>query len=237
MRDQILPTGKWEFNEEVARCFDDMLKRSIPQYDEMRRLILSIASHVLDSSKDRVVLDLGCSTGLNISPLVERYGASATITGVDVSEPMLAEASARFSKYPSSESVSIIRVDLRNEFPPAVYNLITSVLTVQFIPMEHRQALLKKIYDHLAPEGCFIMVEKVLSNYHQLNDIMTEEYAKFKMEHGYSQEQIDRKKIALEGVLVPVASDWNRELLRQAGFEKTDIFWKWMNFEAYACFK
>lgn len=31
-RDTVDPEADWEFNGEVARSFDDMLKRSIPQY-------------------------------------------------------------------------------------------------------------------------------------------------------------------------------------------------------------
>jgi tRNA (cmo5U34)-methyltransferase len=237
MKDELLPSDKWRFDEEVTKCFDDMLSRSIPQYDVMRKLIFSIGIYVLDNCKDRIVLDLGCSNGLNIDPFVKRYGPSIQITGIDVSEPMLAEAAARFDEYVKSKVVKIINMDLRKDFPPGMYNLITSVLTIQFIPMEYRQDLLQKVYDHLVPGGCFILVEKVLGNFSQLNNLMVEEYTKFKMENGYSIEQIDRKKLSLEGVLVPVTSDWNQDLLRQAGFTKLDVFWRWMNFEAYVCFK
>ena len=38
IRDQTRPQGKWAFDGEVARVFDDMLARSIPQYETMRGL-------------------------------------------------------------------------------------------------------------------------------------------------------------------------------------------------------
>ena len=35
MKDNILVDKKWEFDSNVADCFEDMLSRSIPQYDVM----------------------------------------------------------------------------------------------------------------------------------------------------------------------------------------------------------
>ena len=36
-KDNIMQNGKWKFNEEVSNCFEDMLERSIPQYETMRQ--------------------------------------------------------------------------------------------------------------------------------------------------------------------------------------------------------
>ena len=38
MRDNVKPGEKWEFNEDVAACFANMLERSIPDYKSMRAL-------------------------------------------------------------------------------------------------------------------------------------------------------------------------------------------------------
>jgi tRNA (cmo5U34)-methyltransferase len=54
-----------------------------------------------------------------------------------------------------------------------------------------------------------------------------------KAEHGYSREEIDRKRFSLEGVLVPVTARWNEELLAAAGFDQIDCFWRWMNFAGW----
>ena len=42
MKDQVMPEGKWEFNQEVTDCFDEMLERSIPAYNDMRDLVTRI---------------------------------------------------------------------------------------------------------------------------------------------------------------------------------------------------
>ena len=43
MDDKVIPEGKWQFNGEVANCFDGMLRRSIPQIDVMRQAVTDLA--------------------------------------------------------------------------------------------------------------------------------------------------------------------------------------------------
>lgn len=62
-------------------------------------------------------------------------------------------------------------------------------------------------------------------------------YYNLKASNGYTQEQIERKRLSLEGVLVPVTAKWNEELLRMAGFVHVDSFWRWMNFAGWVAVK
>ena len=57
---------QFEFDEEVASVFDDMLNRSVPYYKEMQRLTINFALNFLED--DYKVFDLGCSTA---STLIE----------------------------------------------------------------------------------------------------------------------------------------------------------------------
>jgi len=66
---------------------------------------------------------------------------------------------------------------------------------------------------------------------------MVDLYYRLKSANGYSQEEIQRKRMSLEGVLVPVTAAWNEELLRQAGFQQVDCFWRWMNFAGWVALK
>ena len=38
--DKTIPKGKWEFDKDVTKVFDNMLSRSIPQYNVMRDLVV-----------------------------------------------------------------------------------------------------------------------------------------------------------------------------------------------------
>lgn len=237
IKDNITPKSKWEFDKNVTDCFDDMLERSIPQYDVMRDAVFNLGCKALDKNKNISVLDIGCSNGLSLERYVHKYGAYGRFRGIDVSEPMLQQAKERFKGYIKTNIVYIENMDLRVNFPMDKFSLIQSVLTIQFIPIEYRQKIIQNIYNHLCENGCFIMVEKVLGNCSELNEIMIDEYLKLKENNGYSKDQIERKRLSLEGVLVPVTSNWNIDLLKQAGFRKVDVFWRWMNFEGYICIK
>lgn len=241
--DNVVPGDKWEFDESVADCFSDMLSRSIPQYDVMRETSANLVCDIIGQNnayREFNILDIGCSDGLMIQTIVNKLkGNKGRILGVDVSEPMLKKAEERFSltNSVSNVSVSIKNCDLRYHFPKNDYDVITSILSVQFIPIEYRQTILQNVYDNLCPGGAFIFVEKVLGNTAELNRLFVKEYYDLKKKNGYSEEQIERKRLSLEGVLVPVTSDWNKSLLQQAGFRQIDDFWRYMNFVGYIAIK
>src|SRR5437667_297216 len=62
-------------------------------------------------------------------------------------------------------------------------------------------------------------------------------YYEFKRASGYTREEIERKRLSLEGVLVPVTSGWNEELLKTVGFKQVDCFWRLMNFACWIAIK
>ena len=85
--------------------------------------------------------------------------------------------------------------------------------------------------------GVFIFVEKILGSDNVINNMLVKSYYDIKSDNGYSYDAINRKKKSLEGVLVPVTSNWNRDLLKQAGFTKMETFWKCLNFEGIVALK
>ena len=88
----------------------------------------------------------------------------------------------------------------------------------------------------LKPGGRLIYVEKVLGE-SRLDQDMVDIYYDHKREMGYTEEQIERKRLSLEGVMVPITAKWNEELLVKAGFHTVDSFWRWMNFAGWVAIK
>lgn len=225
--------GRWEFDAEVAVRFDDMLARSIPQYPVMRKLVTDMASRFVPRGRalSSHVVDLGASRGEAVAPLIDRFGAHATYHLVEPSEPMRAALQERFAEL---ENVRIYSHDLRSGYPqvgPADVTLC--VLTLMFTPIQHRQRILRRIWEHTKFGGALIIVEKVLGATADLDEAFVDLYYALKGENGYSAEAIERKRLALEGVQVPVTAAWNEDLLRTAGFTEVDCFWRWSNFAAW----
>lgn len=233
--DKTVPEGKWTFNGDVTEVFDDMLERSIPQYEVMRKSCIDIASCFVKPNTD--IVDLGCSRGEAIAELVRIFGAYNRFIGVEVSKPMLEASRKRFEGWISNGIVNILDFDLRKGYPPVRASVTLAVLTIQFTPIEYRLRILSDIYKSTIEGGIFILVEKVLGNSAQIDDLLVQIYYKMKQEHGYSQDDIDRKKLSLEGTLVPVTAKWNEEMLRMSGWSQVDCFWRWMNFGGWIAIK
>jgi len=231
MQDNVNASIPWVFDAEVTDAFDDMLKRSIPQYEVMRKAVFDLGCTFVKSGTH--IVDLGCSRGEALEPFVSRFGAHNRFVGVEISKPMLAASRERFKGYMQCGLVDVLDMDLRKEYPPVNASVTLAVLTLQFTPIEYRQRILSDIYAHTLPGGALILVEKVLGQDSMIDRAMVSAYRNLKADHGYSQEQIERKAMSLEGVLVPVTSSWNADLLRQAGFMHIDCFWRWMNFAAW----
>lgn len=227
---------KWEFDEKVSEVFDEMLNRSIPSYSRMRYLINQICKHHIKRNglKHSNILDLGCSTAEQIYELQQELPYNKFI-GLECSTPMVREAR---KKCKDIYNVEILTHDIvKEEFPVNMCGVILSILTLQFIPLEYRQKVLKKVYDSLDNNGVFIFVEKVIGDNYDYSELYETLYYSMKNINGYSTDEIRDKKLKLEGVLVPVTNNFNIELLKQAGFKKLEIFWKDLNFIGYIAMK
>lgn len=230
------PPGRhWEFDTSVTAVFDDMLRRSIPQYEVMRHAVADLAARYVKPNTD--VVDLGCSLGEALAPLVDRFGADCRYVGVEVSPPMLEAARTRFRRLIDAGVVQILDLDLRTGFPRVSASVVLSVLTIQFTPIEHRLRILENIHASLLTGGALIFVEKVIGASASLDRDLVELYYEFKRASGYTREEIERKRLSLEGVLVPVTARWNEGLLRTVGFRHLDCFWRWMNFAGWIAVK
>lgn len=236
MKDQVMPTGKWEFDEEVTGCFDEMLERSIPAYADMRDLVTRIGKNFVKPKTS--IIDLGCSTGEAIAPFIRSHGCQNDYRLYDVSEPMLEETRRRYESWIKEGVVNVESFDIRNGLPEHTDAcLILSVLTLQFTPIEYRQKIISSIYKSLEPGGALILVEKVLGDNSGLDELFVGEYYKIKAENAYTQEQIAAKRKSLEGVLVPITAEWNEQMLRKAGFGSVDCFWRYLNFAGWLAVK
>lgn len=236
MKDNVDVKGrKWEFDAQVADCFDDMLSRSIPDYMNMRMLTAQIGRHYVQQMTR--ITDIGCSSGGSIQPFVNIFGACNRYSLFDMSEPMLDICRRKFDGFVKTGLMDIERYDIRRGIPSGDNSLIISCLTLQFTPIEYRQAIVQSVYDHLLPGGAFLLVEKVLGNDAALDRVLVGEYYRLKRSNAYTEEQIQDKRKSLEGVLVPITAKWNEELLRSCGFQRIDCYWRYLNFVAWVAVK
>ena len=227
--------GKFEFNEPVARVFDDMLERSVPFYKECQQMVIELAQHF--AQKNSAVYDLGCSTGTLLRHLVKAIPATRTIrfVGLDNSEAMLKKARGKLKGH--LKRCELVEANLESDFELADASVVIMNYTLQFLSPKRRAAMLKKIYQGLRPGGSLILIEKVRGESDDLNDLFIEQYHAHKRSRGYSKLEIAKKREALENVLIPLKPGKNRDLLTEAGFRQVDVFFKWFNFAGFLAAK
>lgn len=222
---------KFEFDEAVAQVFDDMLSRSVPYYEECQQMVLQIAAPFC--RKGSKVYDLGCSTGSLLLLLAKNFSKSVELIGVDNSIPMLKKAREKLQTDGSLDRCKLIEADLKSSFYFSDASVVIMNYTLQFIPPPRRPALIEKIFKALNQGGCFILIEKMIGESAELDSVFVKLHHKFKSDHGYSQNEISRKREALENVLIPFTEGQNRKLLHDAGFTAVDTFFKWFNFSGF----
>lgn len=226
---------KFAFDERVVEVFDDMISRSVPLYQEVQVATAKLARHFIQPNS--TIYDLGCSTGTTLIQLCREFVSSnVRIVAIDNSGPMIARCRERLAEHGIADRVTLIHDDIAN-LTIENASLVISNYTLQFIRPEERPAILSKIYDGLRPDGAFLLSEKVRHDHPVLQEALTDLHHGFKRANGYSELEIARKRDAIENVLVPLTSQENFELLRNAGFSNLEQFLKWYTFVSIAAIK
>ena len=220
----------FNFDQGVADCFDDMVSRSVPYYEEIHRILRDLLPYQVQAGD--CIYDLGCSTGTTLHILSQSIPnhLPVQLIGLDQSPAMVAKAKEKCAC--CLHPVKFICEDLRSHtFRES--GLVIMNYTLQFVAQADRAQLLQRIYQSLRPGGLFILSEKIKSQDSTVQQLQTNLYYDFKRRNGYSELAIFQKREALENVLVPLSAETQLELLRWSGFDHVDMIFRWFNF---ACF-
>lgn len=237
-KDDLFDRGPWPkpfvFNEEVVRVFDNMVSRSVPLYHE----VLACAVHWARAyvQPNTQVVDIGCSTGTFLELLGRFLKQPTPLVGIDNSQAMLEKAQQKLAQIQHIHPVELICANAE-EVAIANSSVVVMNYTLQFLPVQQRQKLLRSIYQGLVPGGLLFLSEKVKSPSPQLQETITLHYEAFKTRNGYAHTEIERKKEALENVLVPLTEIQQRQMLEESGFKQLDTVIKLHNFVSIVALK
>jgi len=222
------------FNKEVALVFDDMVRRSIPLYADVVQATAEWVRHFY--RPQTAIIDIGCSTGTTTHHVAHSLQKPAQFLAIDLSPAMIEKAQEKLADFPLRHQLSLVCRDIRDTPLPKASVVIINY-TLQFLPVADRLTLLSRIYEALIPGGILILSEKVRSATPLFQELTTMIYERFKEEQGYSRTEIERKKEALDQVLVPFTEQEHRQNLLQVGFAAVDSLIKWNNFLTMIAYK
>ena len=235
MKDEVFKEKikkQFEFDENVASVFDDMLDRSVPFYKDALELTSYFALKY--TKENSTIYDLGCSTASTLIDIAQKSKDKLVLIGIDNSSAMLKRAKQKASAY--NIDLTLINDDIFNiDFKTS--SVIISNYTLQFIRPLQREKLIKKIYDSLEVGGVFIFSEKTICEDKVLNKQFIDKYYEFKKTQGYSEFEIAQKREALENVLIPYTYEENKNMILDAGFTHFDCIFKWINFATFIAIK
>lgn len=227
--------GDFTFDEAVAEVFPDMIQRSIPGYSNIITAIGMLANRFVTDHSN--VYDLGCSRGAGILSIRRNIAdRQAKIIGVDNSEPMVERCRHHLNAYHSDIPVEILCDDIRHiEIKNA--SMVVLNFTLQFLPPEDRLTLLEKIYHGLNPNGVLVVSEKFSFANSEMNDLLIDLHHTFKRANGYSELEVSQKRTALENVMRTDSIDTHKARLKQAGFQKVELWFQCFNFGSMVAVK
>lgn len=239
-RDELFATpidqvDAFRFDEKVVSVFPDMINRSVPGYGQMVSLAGIVAgSHYQPGSR---IYDLGCSLGSTAAAVASRIpDPTCRITAVDNSSAMIEQCRTNLAELGLNKDFEFLCQDIRTV---AVENasVVCLVLTLQFIPVSERNALLNSIYNGLNSGGVLLLAEKTCFDNAAEQEFFTASHEAFKRANGYSELEISQKRSALENVLVTETASQHEHRLHETGFNTVYRFFQAYNFMAWAAFK
>ena len=218
----------FRFGTRTAAVFDDMVGRSVPYYEEFQRMTCELAADF--AAPGTTLYDLGCATGTTLQALDQVVAADVRFVGVDNSEEMLAKARTKLTPLADGRVLKLVNADLNSGPVIEDGSVAILLLTLQFVRPLFRERVIRRICAGLRPNGCLILVEKILSRHSLLNRQFIKYYYELKRRRGYSEVEIAQKREALENVLVPYRHEENMEMLQRIGFTQVEEFFRWYNF-------
>lgn len=230
------PQGAWTFGGNVADTFEEHLSRSVPLYRLTCQRTCQISDYFL-CRNGALCYEMGVSSGEIIIKLAAHHATkpfSMRFIGIDHEPPMIQKARERCKDLPS---VTLELADIVGyPFQPA--DFIVSFYTMQFIPPAVRQDVFNAIYQALRWGGGFVLVERVRAPDARFQDMMRTLYEyDFKLEQGFTPEEIVAKTRSLKGVMEPFTSEANFDLLKRAGFVDMMTFIKDVGIEGILAIK
>jgi len=222
----------FRFNKDVAKVFPDMLQRSIPGYAATIEAIGSLAARYVRA--DSNCYDLGCSLGaatLSMRQGIDQRGCrifavDAAPAMTDRCRQLIAEDDRQFSP---STAVEVVEADIRSvEIQNA--SMVVLNYTLQFLPMDDRDALVRSISAGMNPGGLLVLSEKVVDENEEMEQLLVDLHHEHKRRNDYSALEISRKRAALENVLVPETVAAHRQRLKNADFSQSAVWLRYFNF-------
>lgn len=132
----------------------DLMHAEVPAFEELQDQV-ALAAAGIDVAR---ILELGTGTGETSMRVLRRY-PEARLTGIDVSEAMLAAAR---QVLPSNQVDQLLVQGIEDPLPEGPFDLAISALTIHHLEDAGKADLFQRLAGVLSKRGRFVMADVVL---------------------------------------------------------------------------
>lgn len=211
-----------EFSFDTITDFDLHINLSIPDYGNLQDHIINISSFFI--KPNGLYYDIGASTGRLLDQIIKKNNSiDFSAIGLDPSVN-LADA------HPNIEIVEA------QNYEYSEFDFATIIFTLQFLTLENRKIILKKLYENLKDSGAIIICEKVIQSEGELQSLFEFAYYDYKQKN-FSRDEILQKQKDLRYIMKPLTERENFKLFHSVGFTEIYPFWQSLAFKGWLLLK
>lgn len=233
------------FKADEAADYDEVIKRRVPLYNEIQAMIVSLIPF---SKKEYLrVLDLGCGTGGTGIALLKEFPL-ARVTGIDRSSAMLEMAAARVKQ--TTWRIDFICRDIKevgaySNTPlqgaggsgEGGFDAIISAFSLHYLNEDEKREVLSRCYAALKPGGIFIDAEAVMSPSEKVYHLYMDRWKDFQGSNGFTEEEIGAHMLNFIRDVKPVTVDKQISLMKNAGFNDVECYFKYLNWAVFGGYR
>jgi len=211
----------------AAASYDALRRQLIPCFDGFYGAAVGLLPLAPEAPR---ILDVGAGTGL-LAGLVKARLPRARLTLLDFSEPMLAEARARFAGDPVPVAIRVedsSRADLGGP-----WDAIVSALSIHHLADQAKRDLYRRAFAALAPGGLLVNADNVRDEDPAVQAGHRAAWIAAIRAAGLAEAELEA---ALERTKVDVLAPLSTQLgwLRQAGFAEVGCAFDWHHFAVFS---
>jgi len=206
----------------MAAKYSAMIRSTIPAYDDMHQMAVSILGcRVPEHAR---VLVVGAGDGQELLSL-KKAQPSWRLTGVDPSADMLGVARTRLASHGLEVDLHTGHLSKMPETEP--FDAATAILVMHFINgTEGKLSFLRDIASRLKPNATYLHVELCESSFQ-------DEWNRYQLDKGRGEEELREHNIRRANSVFPVTPETAEKLFVEAGFTRPTTFYKAFNFHGW----
>jgi tRNA (cmo5U34)-methyltransferase len=219
------------FNDPVAiSAYAEKTRRLVPGWSDLQRMAaLLVAERAPEQAN---VLVVGAGGGVELTLFAQTY-SQWRFVGVDPSSSMLELAAASLGPLIERAQLHQGYVDTA---PAGPFDAATCLLTMHFVADDERRRMLQDIRSRLKPGAPFVMAHMSFPQGAEEKKLWLSRYVAFAISSGVEPASVRNAASAIETNLRLIEPREEEEMLTEAGFTGTQLFYAGFVFRGWVTY-